>query len=277
MSVTSTKGKLEVLQKHYQHLGRVSVDSDFDDDWKEEVESKVEACGRMSGSCEDAFLDKGIEKAEIAKCLKKLKNNKTGGTDGLVGELLKYGGSGMVCLLEQLFSVVWHEEAVPRQWREGLIVNLFKKGDREDPGNYRGITLLSVVGKVFCKVLNNRLVQCLDKEGVLHEGQAGFRVIRSCMDNVYSLNEIVQGRLREGKHTYAFFLDVRKAYDTAWRDGLWVKLWDMGVKGRMWRVIKNMYEASRSAILLEGEKSAAFRVEQGVAQGCSLSPILLKR
>ena len=80
-----------------------------------------------------------------------------------MGELLKYGGSGMVSLLEQLFSVVWHEEAVPRQWREGLIVNLFKKGDREDPGNYRGITLLSVVGKVFCKVLNNRLVQCLDK------------------------------------------------------------------------------------------------------------------
>ena len=88
----------------------------------------------------------------------------------------------------------------------------------------------------------------------------------SCMDNVYSLNEIVQGRSREGNRTYAFFLDVRKAYDTVWRYGLWAKLWDMGVKGRMWRVIKNMYEASRSAILLEGEKSAAFRVEQGVAQ-----------
>ena len=73
--------------------------------------------------------------------------------------------------------------------------------------------------------------------------------------------------MREGKRTYAFFLDVRKAYDTVWRDGLSVKLWDMGVKGRMWRVIKNMYEASRSAILLGGEKSAAFRVEQGVAQG----------
>ena len=57
-------------------------------------------------------MDKGIEKAEIAKCLRKLKNNKTGGSDGLVGELLKYGGSGMVSLL---LSVVWHEEAVPRQ------------------------------------------------------------------------------------------------------------------------------------------------------------------
>ena len=75
---------------------------------------------------------------------------------------------------------MWRKETVPKQWREGLVVNLFMKGDREDPGNYRGITLLSVVGKVFCKILN-RLVQCLDKEGVMHEGQAGFRVNRSCM------------------------------------------------------------------------------------------------
>ena len=73
---------------------------------------------------------------------------------------------------------------------------LFKKGDREDPGNYRGITLLSVVGKLFCKILNNTLVECLDKEGLLHEGQADFRVNRSCVDNIFKLNELVQGRIR---------------------------------------------------------------------------------
>ena len=268
VSVTSTRGTLEVLQRHYQQLGKLSLDSNFDAEWKEEVESNVSRYGSMSELCEDEFLDKEIENGEIVKCIKELKNSETGGSDGLVGELLKYGGSGMVFLLEQLVSVVWREETVPKQWREGLIVNLFKKGDRQDPGNYRGIALLSVVGKVFCKLLNNRLVQCLDKGGALHEGQAGFRVNRSCMDNVYTLNEIVQGRIK--KH----MLDVQKAYDTVWRDGLWLKLWDMGVKGRMWRVIKKMYEASRITVLLEGEKSAMFSVEQGVAQGCSLSPIL---
>ena len=59
--------------------------------------------------------------------------------------------------------VVWREEVVPPQWREGHIVNLIKKGDKEDPGNYRGITLLSVVGKVLFKILNDRLVQHLDE------------------------------------------------------------------------------------------------------------------
>ena len=81
----------------------------------------------------------------------------------------------------------------------------------------------------------------LDRGGILHEGQAGFGVNRSCMDNVFMLSELVQ---------------------------------DLGVKGRMWRVIKKMYDVSRSAVLLEGEKSTMFTLEQGVAQGCSLSPIL---
>ena len=69
----------------------------------------------------------------------------------------------------------------------------------------------------------------------------GSRVNRSCMDNVFTL---VQGRLRENKHTYAFLLDVQKAYDTVWRE---LMLWDLGVKGRIWHVIS----VSRSALLLE--------------------------
>ena len=70
------------------------------------------------------------------------------------------------------------------------------------------------------------------------------------------------------------FLDIQKAYDSVWYNGLWYKLWDMGVKGRMWRVIMKMYESSKSVVLLEGEKSDTFTIEQGMAQGCSLSPIL---
>ena len=175
LSLTSTRGKLEVLQRNYQLLSKMSVDGVFDADWKEEVGDNVKGYSSLSEEVTDSLLDKVIEKGEIAKCLRNLKNSKTGGSDGIVGELLKYGGSaGMVDLLEQLFSVIWQEEIVPRQWREGLIFNIFKKGDREDPANYRGITLLSVVGKVFCKILNNRLVQCLDKEGALHEGGTGW-------------------------------------------------------------------------------------------------------
>ena len=71
-------------------------------------------------------------------------------------------------------------------------------------------------------------MQCLDKEGALHEGQTGFRLNRDCMDNVYTLSEIVRDRLREDKKKCAFFLDIEKAYDTLLHDGLWYKLCDRG-------------------------------------------------
>ena len=108
-----------------------------------------------------------------------------------------------------------------------------------------------IVGK---KIVNDRLVRHLESGGVLHEGQAGFRAKRSCVNNIYVLSELVQGRLWEGKKTYAF------AYDTVWRNGLWVKMWELGVRGKMWRVIKEMYSVSRSAVLLDGECSEAFDV-----------------
>ena len=105
--------------------------------------------------------------------------------------------------------------------REGVVVSLFKKGDKADPGNYREIALLSTVGKPFCKILNDRMGTMLEKDITISEGQAGFRPNRSCVDHVYALGEIIQGRKYAGLTTCCFFLDVQKAYDTALRNGLW--------------------------------------------------------
>ena len=80
VSVSSTRGKLQVLQKHYKGLGRMSEDSDFDGEWKEKVETKVSMCSSLL--CEDENLDGELRKGKIEKCVCKLKNSKTGGSDG---------------------------------------------------------------------------------------------------------------------------------------------------------------------------------------------------
>ena len=131
-----------MLERHYQILSKMSVNRIvcFDADWKETVEDNVTGYSIWSVEVADSVLDKEIEKGEIAKCLRNLKYSKTGCSDGIEGEFLKYCGSGMVDLLQQLFSVIWREEIVLRQWREGLIVNIFKK-DCEDPANYTGFNL----------------------------------------------------------------------------------------------------------------------------------------
>ena len=182
----------------------------------------------------------------------------------------------MIMMLKELFQLIWDSEYIPERWGEGMIISLFKKGDQKDPGNYRGITLLNVVGKLFNKVLNYRLLQWLEEHNKLSESQAGFRFGRSCVDNIFILNEVIQGtcRLQKGKKTFCFFLDIKKAYDTVWRDGLWYRMWDMGIQGKLWQVIRNIYNVNHSYAFLNGCKSDYFDIYQGVVQGCALSPTL---
>ena len=118
------------------------------------------------------------------------------------------------------------------------------------------------------------MLQWLEEHNKLSESQAGFRFGCSCVDNIFILNEVIQGRLLEGKKTFCFFLDIKKAYDTVWRDWLWYRMWDMGIQGKLWRVIRNSYNVNHSCVFLNGCKSDYFDIYQDVAQGCTLSPTL---
>ena len=101
----------------------------------------------------------------------------------------------------------------------GTLSTSSRRGIKKDPGNYRGITLLNVVGKLYTKVIDSRLSTWLDTHGRLHVCQAGFRSRRSCIDHVYSLSHILQERTRQGLPTWLFFRDAAKGFDTVWRDG----------------------------------------------------------
>ncbi|CAB1119768.1 unnamed protein product [Ectocarpus sp. CCAP 1310/34] len=220
-------------------------------------------------------LEKEFTEDEVEACVNKLKCHKAAGADGIVNEFMKFGGKGMIQLMVLLYNWVWKNEYTPSRWREGVVVNLFKKGDKTDPGNYRGITLLNTVGKCSAETLF-RIVGISEKEHSISEGQAGFRRKRGCVDHVFTVGRIIQGRKRAGKPTYCFFLDVKKAYDTVWRNGLWKQLSKYGIKGKMWRVLKKMTECTKSAVMLDGELSKFFDIEQGVPQGCTLSPTLFQ-
>ena len=215
-----------------------------------------------------------ISEKEVGEALKKLKNGTAAGEDGILTEILKGGGEVMVRSLTKMFNKVWEEENSPEGWGKGIIVALYKDdGDMADPGNYRGIALLSIVGKLFGRVINKRLMEWVEKNEVVEE-QAGFRPKRGCVDQLFILTEVIQRRLVEGKPTYLAFIDVRKAYDRVWRDGLWKRVWDAGIQGKMWRMLRAMYEKAQSCVMVEGELSDWFVSEIGVRQGCVLSPVL---
>jgi len=173
-----------------------------------------------------------------------------------------------------IFRLFFEKETVPVDWTRGLVVPLYKDGDKYVGDNYRGITLLSVVGKLYTVVLNKRLSKWCEKKGVLVDEQAGFRVNRSTIDQIYALKEVIQGRRKKRRDTYCCFLDIRKAYDTVFREGLWRRLREVGVVGKMWRVLKNVYVKVESSVVVNEERTEWFELFTGVRQGCILSPTL---
>ena len=211
-------------------------------------------------------------KDEIRKAIMKLRNGKAAGPDEIPAEAIKADLDTAVNTLFSLFGRIWEEEVIPAQWKEGLVIKLPKKGDLRDCNNYRGIMLLSVPGKVFNRVLLERMKDAVDP--ILREQQAGFRKNRSCADQIASLRIIVEQSLEWKSPLYINFIDYQKAFDSVDRETLWKLLGHYGIPGKMIRLIKCIYEDMNCRVIHAGRMSDSFHVNTGVRQGCLLSPFL---
>jgi exonuclease III len=268
--VTEPEGITAVFREHYKQLGSPLVCDEFDEDNFERVTSKVQEWVSSQSTKRDARYDEPFSKEEMEHAVADLPTYKAGDAADLKSELIKAGGSALVKLLLKLVNWVWELEILPTAWSQGVIVNLFKAGDTQLPGNYRGITLVSICRKMFTNMVRKRL----ESQVHLHEAQAAFRSKRSCTDNLFVLSRILQEAGKANKTVYAFFLDVRKAYDTVWRDGLSYKLLEKGVDGKLWRVLRDLAVKSTSQVRVNGDLSEAFPLSVGVGQGDPLSTLL---
>ena len=217
-------------------------------------------------------LDAPIAYAETTAAILRLKLGKASGVDEVVAEVIVRGGELVTNAIHMVCEKVWTEEKLPTEWTRGIIFPIYKDGEKKDTGNYRGITLLSIVGKVYSQVINDRLMRWSEKNKILVEEQGGFRPHRGCPDQLFTLVEVLKNR--SNKATFCCFIDVKKAFDRVFRDGLWKRIADEGVKGKMWRVLKSIYERVESCVRIDDETTEWFSVETGVRQGCVLSPLL---
>ena len=155
-----------------------------------------------------------ITEEEVARAVKRLKNGKAASIDQIQPELLKYSDA-VIPELARLCNIIW----VPSDWRNGVIIPLLKKGDLADCNNWRGITLLSVPGKVFCSILLERIQAAVDSQ--LRQEQAGFRRGRSCNDQIFTLRQIIEKVTAWQRPTIMHFIDFSKAFDCIHRPSLW--------------------------------------------------------
>ena len=223
----------------------------------------------------EVMLDVNTEKPskeEIAKAIQKQKNRKAPGPDGIPAEILKADLNTSTQMLYEIFEKVWEEETIPEDWKEGYLVKVPKKGDLANCNNYRGITMLSVPGKILSQIILQRLIDALEE--ILRDQQMGFRKNRSCTDHIATLRIIAEQSLEWNSSLYITFIDFEKAFDSVDHNTLWKILRHYGIPEKFIAIIQQSYYNSQIRVIHNRELTPPFSVKTGVRQGCILSPML---
>ena len=263
---------LEAWGDHQESLGTPKPHELEDRAFGDLVCKQMRQAAKLSPKLPDTQVDREFEMEEVNRAVDNLDYHKAGTADGTVNTMFKCGGEVMAKRLLYLFNWLRQRESIPADWQRSVIVNLFKEGDRADPGNYRGIALISCLGKLYLSMWAARIAEHAELR--LGERQGGFRSRRSTVDQAMTLHEALLRRKRAGQDTYLCFVDFRKAFDTVWHEGLWKRMWDTGIRGKAWRVTRNLYSSINASVKLGDTTSRNVRMRQGVRQGCPLSPTL---
>ena len=191
-----------------------------DDDIYESMQLLAEA--DQVGAYEE--LNDAIAEYEVKNAISDLKVWKAAGHDILINELYINAMDILTPKLVCLFNTVFQSVFFPTSRSEGIIIPIRKKGSRDKVDNHRGITLLSTLGKLFTRGLNNRLNFWSDTYSVLIDAQGWFRSGRSTVDSIFILHGLINNCLNNSKKLYCASVDFRKAFDYISRDCLWYKL-----------------------------------------------------
>ncbi|KAJ8710014.1 hypothetical protein PYW07_009380 [Mythimna separata] len=210
--------------------------------------------------------------SEVAKAVRSLKTGKAPGLDLITAEMLQADLSSAVDVLTPLIEKIWTAEELPDEWNKGLLITVPKKGDLSQCNNWRGITLLSIPSKVFCKIILDRLSKALDP--LLRKEQAGFRSGRSCTDQINTLRIILEQASEWQREVYLTFVDFEKAFDTLKWSSIWSRLLSIGVPPKIVRLLEAIYRKYSCKVTHDGLISDDIAVHAGVRQGCLLSPLL---
>lgn len=213
---------------------------------------------------------------EVLRAIRSLKNGRSPGSDGITSELLKHSINTTGPALHRLFSLVWKTGKVPAEWRDGIIVSLYKgKGSKAECSSYRPITLLSVPGKVFAHVLLSRIEPLLMTNR--RPQQSGFTAGRSTSDAILALRLLSDLHREFNQPLFVAYVDLKSAFDSVDREALWKAMRGIGTPTILLNLMQDLYGLTSSQVRLGAQLSPSFQTKSGVRQGCVLAPALFCR
>ncbi len=257
---------VEVWGKYYTDLYTPTESEAYDNGFRDQVDREIREEDMIPQDGDSDILKSPITTEEVQEPCKSLKVGKAPGLDGIQPEHLKYGGPIMHIYLAKLFNIMTEAEWRPPVMRKGIIVPI-PKGNKDPtvPDNNRGITLRSVVGKTYDKILLCRANDWF--EGVCDDQQGANRSSCSSIHTALILRENVAHNLNKGSAVYTVLLDTKKAFDTVWQNGLFYKLKQYGMDKKLWRILKGVYDNFECTVNIAGRLSEFFHPQQGVHQG----------
>ena len=220
-------------------------------------------------------LDFDITLEELTEASYILRAGKSTGKDGVLNEMISCLLNTHPHVILRLFNLILSSEKPITLWNTSIFSPIHKKGSKMDPDNYRAIALSCCLSKFYAAVLNRRLLNFAIENNIIDQSQLGFMPGNRCSDALIILYNLYIRYCKNGnRYMYGCFVDFRKAFDTIPRDILFQKLLSHNITGKFYNSIKNMYTQDFACISVGDKITTAFRINQGVRQGCILSPLL---
>ena len=215
-----------------------------------------------------------VTNEEVYNFIAKLKNKKSVGLDGVNVRILKAAAQIITPYLKTAFNKCISEGVFPKSMKIAKVVPIFKDGEKNITSNYRPISILGNLSKIFEKVIHKRLMNYLEKFSILSENQYGFRKKKDCLQAATMLWKKIQSNWKSKVKTNCIFVDFKKAFDSVDHKILLQKLYHIGIRGITHKLLEHYLTDRYQFVKIEDKCSTIKPIIRGVPQGSILGPLL---